>query len=298
LASSRETFGAGGSVGGPPGLPTEASENAGSKNERSMEDLFQAIERVHLSVSSLRGDLSSKIEKISEEVSAVKADMVTKETFESLDARVGQLEASDTDHPQMQWMREQLAKLDPSNKCLCIKGFSSASVGSRTRCLKAFFSEKFADFEVVNIEHLHKGPQGSRTLLPMALVEFRSRDARESVLKKMQNDSLTLSDEDNSVLKTDRARSTWQLKRNANLYKAFEVISKDASAKDKDVKIEWRMEGSKKRCVKVEGEIALEQAYNDVCGVFSPTWLDSPCLVGNQGGTLSEPIFFDYSRMY
>ena len=65
-----------------------------------------------------------------------------------------------------------------------------------------------------------------------------------------------------------RAKSSLQLKRNAALRRAATMIEKDAKAKDKDVKIEWLLEGSKKRVITVAGQEAFAQEYQDTEGEF------------------------------
>ena len=46
------------------------------------------------------------------------------------------------------------------------------------------------------------------------------------------------------------------------------MIEKDAKAKDKEVKIEWLLEGSKKRVITVAGQEAFAQEYQDTEGEF------------------------------
>ena len=85
----------------------------------------------------------------------------------------------------------------------------------------------------------------------LSVVELSSRDVRERVLKKVDERGGSMAEDDSNKVSIKRAKIQWQLKRNASLKKASELLKKDPRAKDKEVTIEWQMEGTKNRAVKV-----------------------------------------------
>ena len=87
---------------------------------------------------------------------------------------------------------------------------------------------------VLRSDHIFKGPKGQRELTDMSILEFSSREDRETVLhdfeKKCKYDKAVVGD-----LKADRAKTQLQLKRNANLRDACAKLKKDPRNKDKKV---------------------------------------------------------------
>ena len=73
-----------------------------------------------------------------------------------------------------------------------------------------------------SIDHVYKGPYGSRVFTDMAIVEFTSNSVRESVLKSSQGKPLQY--QTRAELKIDRAKSASQLSRNAFLRKAMDDL--------------------------------------------------------------------------
>ena len=59
-----------------------------------------------------------------------------------------------------------------------------------------------------------------RCSIGLSIIELASRSSRELVLKKFQG-GLSLHDSNGNVLKTSRAKSALQLRRNANLRRAL-----------------------------------------------------------------------------
>ena len=98
----------------------------------------------------------------------------------------------------------------------------------------------------------------------ISIVELSSRDVRETVLKKLQQDKTTLKEDDGvGEVSFNRAKTTWQLNCNGNLKKAMDLLKKDSRCKGKSVDISWQEDGTKDRVVKVDNRIALCQTKTD-----------------------------------
>ena len=79
-----------------------------------------------------------------------------------------------------------------------------------------------------------------------------------------------LTDSTGAKISVKRAKTAFQLKRNASLIKASELLKKDDRCKNKSVAIVWKMDGSKDRVVRVDGRDAFRQRQNDTNGSFLP----------------------------
>ena len=99
-------------------------------------------------------------------------------------------------------------------------------------------------------------------------MEFASRVEREAVLKKFEQAKATIKDASGATLSVGRAKTAQQRKRNTALQKCEGLLKKHVLAKDKTVKIEWQMEGSKNRSVTVAGEVAFLQCVGEMSGSF------------------------------
>ena len=72
-------------------------------------------------------------------------------------------------------------------------------------------------------------------------------------------------------MKAIRAKSSLQFQRNASLRKAADALKKDDKVKNEIVSIEWLLEGSKVREVKVGSVVAFRQKVGDVtCSFLAP----------------------------
>ena len=91
---------------------------------------------------------------------------------------------------------------------------------------------------------------------------------RERVLKKIDERGGSMPEDDSNNISIKRAKIQWQLKRNASLKKASEILKKDPRAKDKEVTIDWQMEGTKDRAVKVGADVVFLQNKADATGKF------------------------------
>ena len=117
-----------------------------------------------------------------------------------------------------------------------------------------------------SIDHVYKGPYGSRVLTDMAIVEFTSNSSRESVLKNSEGKSLQ--DQNRAELKIDRATSASQLSRNAFPCKVMDDLKKSKSSEI--VEIVWLKESRKDkfRDVTIVGVPAFRQETDDLKGIF------------------------------
>ena len=103
---------------------------------------------------------------------------------------------------------------------------------------------------------------------------FASRTEREAVLKKIEQANSTIKDASGATVSVGRAKTAQQLKRNAALKKCEGLLKKHVLAKDKAVKIEWKIEGSKNRSVTVGGEVAFLQCVGEMSGNFVAPFLE------------------------
>ena len=70
------------------------------------------------------------------------------------------------------------------------------------------------------------------------------------------------------------ARTELQRKRNYAMRKAEELIKASTLTAGKEVKIEWKVDGSRERLVTVNGTTAFKQGEHDVKGVFLQPFAD------------------------
>ena len=101
----------------------------------------------------------------------------------------------------------------------------------------------------------------------LSVVEFPSRAVREQVLKKVQDGHKgVMSEDDKNNVSVKRVKTASQLKRNAYLKKALDLLKKDGHGKE--AAIAWQMEGTKDRAVKIGEVVAFLQTPSDSCGKF------------------------------
>ena len=218
---------------------------------------------------SLQSQLSDQAAAFNSEIAKLRAELVSQVEFKRLEKRLDDLEAGCLPTVQIDFLQEQLNRLDPANKSLCFAGFKSTSSNGRDAQIKAFLKDIMAeDLNICQIQHIFKGPVGSRSMSQLSVVEFSSRDLRERVLKKVDERGGSMPEDDSNNVSIKRAKIQWQLKRNASLKKASEILKKDPRAKDKEVTIEWQMEGTKDRAVKIGADVVFLQNKTDATGKF------------------------------
>lgn len=112
-----------------PPLPVSPRARESSGEEPSMKDLVHCMRHMMTRLMSQMDSMQSKIDEmqtslksLQAKLAAPKADMITKETFQELEARVIALEKGGVSSVQTGWMHQQMSCLDPANQCLYFKG--------------------------------------------------------------------------------------------------------------------------------------------------------------------------------
>ena len=72
---------------------------------------------------------------------------------------------------------------------------SQQNVATRKTVIEALLENDDFKIDIINIEHVYKGSPGNRQITPMSIVEFVSRNSRETFLLKLN--------ETNSLMKYD-----------------------------------------------------------------------------------------------
>ena len=207
--------------------------------------------------------------------------MVTKQVFAKLESRVACLEAGGLASAQIGWLQEQVNRLDSGRKSLSFAAFADSFAATRLRAIEKHLHEHVGSHvQVVSVDHLWKGAPGNRAMGPLSIVELASNAIRENVLTKLSGANATsLTDSTGKKVDVGRAKTALQLKRNASLKQASDVLKKDARAKGQTIEIVWRLEEvngarSKVRGVKVGTVMACLQSENDMCGTFQAPFAD------------------------
>ena len=95
------------------------------------------IKKLSLKVDNKFDEIQCSLESVKDEVSKLKANMVTHDIFQKLEDRVDKIEVQIANvtvggsNVEIQNLRQILSKLDPANKSLRIRGFKVDSVGDR-----------------------------------------------------------------------------------------------------------------------------------------------------------------------
>ena len=245
-------------VGLPPGIPALPG------SEKKAEELTLADIMHNMSI--MNQNIMSQMGVLQTEIARLQVDMVTKSEFAKLTTRVDKLEQNVSNSPQVSFLKLQLNRLDPANKCLVFKGFSG-TIESRDSSIEKFFHDHCAGATIVSIDHVSRGPSGSRTLTPVSIVELSTRNVRETALQAFKGKKLV--DSEGKPLTVDRARTAQQQERNSVMRKTHEMIQKHDSMAGKAVSIEWKIEGKKNcRRIMADGEIVFLQEASDLHGTF------------------------------
>ena len=224
----------------------------------------------------LHNSINEKFANLQAELTQLKAEMVTKQAFEALEARVQQLESqtASAHSPQMNFIKQHLARLDPANKCICIRGFNDKNIVSRRACIAKLMEQHFQKPNIVNVDDLYTGPKGERKLSDITIVEFTSRAIREEVLAASSAVQQYLVDTQGGKLNFTRAKSSIQLQRNSALKQALSKIQKHPSCQGKAPVINWQIEGTRDRTVTIDGVICFDQKIDDIIGTYKAPFTD------------------------
>ena len=214
--------------------------------------------------------MSDQANEFKTELAKLRAELVSRVQFEGLEKRVVELEAGGLASSRIDWLQDQLNRLDPANRSLSFSGFTSTSAAGRRANVEKFLQSVMVEsVPICQVEHIFRGPSGDRKMSDLSIVELPSRAVREQVLKKVQDrhKGIMLEDDQNQV-SVKRAKTAWQLKRNANLKQVVDRLKKDGKLQGKEPVIAWQLEGTKDRAVKVGDVVAFLQKPTDACGIF------------------------------
>ena len=170
-------------------------------------------------------------------------------------------------NPEIKQLRQQIARLDPANKSIRVRGFKAEAIPARVACIEKELQGLGASH--FTIEHIYKGPAGQRVLTDMCLIDLGSNSTREKVLKDLSSKPV-IKDQARGELNFDRAKTASQLQRNAILRKVQDLVKKDERARGKKVEIVWRMTDTtnKDREITVENVSVFRQTIDDMKGSF------------------------------
>ena len=248
-----------GSNGSDPKLPVEPD----------LKQVLRAIDGLSTNMSSQFQNVNSVLHDFKNELVSIRSDMVTKEVFHNLEQRVQTLECKGEAPEELRQLRQQVSRLDPASKTIRVRSFKCTSIADREAALeKAFTNLQIAGN--ISYDHVHKGPPGKRELTDMCLVQFGSNATRETVLGKLQ--AQKVHDKDTNELKFDRAKTLLQISRNTALRQAADNFKKDPKWSKATVEIIWQKDDKKDKTreVRIDGEIAFNQKFEDSSGTYVP----------------------------
>ena len=139
--------------------------------------------------------------------------------------------------------------------------------------MEAFIKDHFKTFRPTGFGNEYKGPHTNRKLSPGSWVEFSGVEVAKAFLSNVSLSSTELN-VGSKKLMIKPARTELQRKRNYAMRKAEELIKASTHTGGKEVKIEWKVDGSRERLVTVNGTAAFKQEENDVKGVFLQPFAD------------------------
>ena len=80
--------------------------------------------------------IREEFRKLRLEIDQIKLDMCTKEQFSRLEVRVQKLEVQGPKNPQIDFLKQNLAKLDPANRSCCLNSFEENDAVIRTALIE------------------------------------------------------------------------------------------------------------------------------------------------------------------
>ena len=165
-------------------------------------------------------------------------------------------------------LKATVNKLDPALKRITFIGWPTAiSEDERVSEMKKFVESNLPMIQPADYGNRFQGPYSDRKLSNESWIEFGSVDTAKRCIKKI--DHLGQGLKINGVtLKIKPARTKLQSKRNYALIKASELIKASPLTAGRDVKIEWKVEGSKDRQVTVGSDIGFLQGKDETAGSF------------------------------
>jgi hypothetical protein len=258
-----------------PAVPPDSDE------EPSLKTLLKAMQKMDSNLGGKIDRVQEQFESIQiqfkdlkETVQKLEENSVTKDLFQKLEERVVALEQGGLPSTQMNWMSQQVNRLDPANKSLAIKGLTEFDAEKRSRMIEDILTNVCSKTDIQNIEHIGKGPKDNRSMSGVSVIEMSSRSVRETCLKKLQEDNSILKKPAHNMLSVARAKTAVQKKRNDALHRACDVLKKEDRSKNKSVTIEWQIDDSKDRSVSVDKVPIFLQRVTDLTGSFLSPFQD------------------------
>ena len=108
--------------------------------------------------------MQTQFEDLKKDVQKLEENSVTKTLFQKLEERVAALEQGGLPNTQMNWMSQQINRLDPANKSLALKGFTEMDVHKRNFMIEEILANVCSKTDIQSIEHIGKGPKNDRSL--------------------------------------------------------------------------------------------------------------------------------------
>jgi len=233
------------------------SVNLGQRIDGMSSNLGQRIDSIQVQFENLKNDLKT-----------LQSETVTKVVFQSLEERVSKLEAGGVPKPETKWLQMQVNRLDPANKSLCFRDFTTTDAAKRVAAIEATLANLNVDSGIRRIEHIWTGPRDKRVMSTNTIVELSSRDLRESCLKQLNEDNSKMVSAEVGPITVGRAKTSLQMNRNSGLYRVEKLLKEDPKNKGKSVAIIWQIESSKNRGVSIDGALAFVQCSSDISGKF------------------------------
>ena len=265
---------ASGSVDPPPGIPVIPGNQHDEKSEElNLSDVMNEIKNLSLDMKTQFTSVESYMHEFRAELAQLKSEMVSRHMFDQLESRVTALENQGVVHPDMSFLRQQVNRLDPAHRSVRVRGFKQTDTKERKKSIDQILHD--LGMSASRIEHIYKGPKGSRSLADMCIMEFTSHDDREHVLKEFDKRDKS-QDLIIGKLEVDRAKPQMQLKRNAALRDAEKVLKKDSKNQNQKIEIVWRKADAKDKVreVTVNGKAAFTQSPDDMIGNFLVPFTD------------------------
>ena len=100
---------------------------------------------LNLQFSNLQSQLFAQATQFQEEISKLRLELVSRVEFERLENRIDDLESGGLANVQIDFLQEQLKRLDPANKSLAFAGFKSSSANGRRTQIEVFLKSILAD---------------------------------------------------------------------------------------------------------------------------------------------------------
>ena len=138
-------------------------EDSSGTEEPSMKDMMKFLKKMDGKFDSVQVQFSD----FRAELQKLKADMVTKEFFSSLEVRVVKLEnlaasGGGLQSGRISWMQQQVNRFDPANKSLSFGNMKETEVKKRAVEIQNVLKDQANDPTTINFNHVWKGKPGNR----------------------------------------------------------------------------------------------------------------------------------------